>query len=125
MWETTSLGDSDLLWAATNFMGGIAGQREGVCGALSGGAIFLGLRHRVPAGNKQAADEARKKSVELARGLVDGFAREFGNIGCGRLIGIDFTDEAAVKRYRDSGEWMRKCNGYVKYVIEALYQMEA
>ena len=124
MWETTDLGSEDLLWAATNFVGGIASQREGVCGALSGASIFLGLYHRVPLSNKAQADKARNSAREKARELVLSFAREHGNIICGKLTGIDFYDTAALQRFRDSGEWMRKCVGYVQYVIKKLYELE-
>jgi len=124
MWETTDLGSEDLLWAATNFVGGIASQREGVCGALSGASIFLGLYHRVPLSNKAQADKARNSAREKARELVLSFAREHGNIICGKLTGIDFYDPAAMQRFRDSGEWMRRCVGYVQYVIKKLYELE-
>ncbi len=124
MWETSDLGNEELLWAATNFVGGIASQREGVCGALSGAAIFLGLHHRVSLSNKAQADKARTAARERARELVLSFTEEHGNIICGKLTGIDFYDSAALQRFRDSGEWMRKCVSYVQYVIKKLYELE-
>jgi len=124
MWETSDLGSEDLLWAATNFVGGIASRREAVCGVLSGAAIFLGLYYRVPLSNKEQADKARNAAREQARELVLSFTGEHGNIICGKLTGIDFNDSAALQRFRDSGEWMRKCVGYVQYVIKKLYELE-
>ncbi len=124
MWETSDLGNEDLLWSATNFVGGIASQREGVCGALSGASIFLGLHNRVPLANKALADKARNAAREQARELVLSFTREHGNIICEKLTGIDFADSASLQRFRDSGEWMRKCVGYVQYVIKKLYELE-
>lgn len=124
MWETTDLGSEDLLWAATNFVGGLASQREAVCGTLSGAAIFLGLHYRVPLSNKGQADKARNTARERARELVLSFTQEHGNIICGKLTGIDFNDLIASQHFRDSGEWMRKCVGYVQYVINKLYELE-
>lgn len=124
MWETTDLGSEDLLWAATNFVGGIASQREGICGALSGAAVFLGLQNRVPLSDKARADKARTIAREKTRDVVLAFNREYGNIICGKLTGIDSYDQTALQRFRDSGEWMRKCVGYIQFVIRKLYELE-
>jgi C_GCAxxG_C_C family probable redox protein len=125
MWEATELGSEDLLWATTNFMGGIAGQRECVCGVISGAAVYLGLRHRVPLTDKELADKARLVSRGQTRDIVLSFTREFGNITCGGLVGIDWNDPVAVQRYRESGQWMAKCIGYVQFIIRRLYELEA
>ena len=124
MWEATDLGSEDLLWATTNFVGGIASQRQGVCGAVSGAAVFLGLRHRVPLADKERADRARQTSREKAAGLVQGFSHEYGTIICGELLGVDFSDPVAVKRFRDSGLQREKCGGYLRSVIKLLYELE-
>jgi C_GCAxxG_C_C family probable redox protein len=124
MWEATDLGSEDLLWAATNLMGGIAGQRQAVCGAVSSAAVFLGLRHRVPIADKARADKARQVSREKAAGLVQNFARQHGTIICSDLLGIDFSDAAAVQRFRDSGQQREKCGSYLRSVIKMLYELE-
>jgi C_GCAxxG_C_C family probable redox protein len=124
MWEITDLGSEDLLWATTNFVGGIASQREGVCGALSGAAVFLGLRQRCSLNNKEQADRARTIAREQAREVVLSFTREYGNIICGKLVGVDFSDPIAAQRFRDSGERMNKCVAYVRFVIKKLYELE-
>ena len=124
MWETTDLGSEDLLWATTSFVGGIASQREGVCGALSGAAVFLGLRHRCPINIKEQADRARTIAREQTHEVVLSFTREYGNIICGKLTGIDMYDPTAIQRFRESGEWMNKCVAYVRFVIKKLYELE-
>jgi C_GCAxxG_C_C family probable redox protein len=124
MWERDQLGAGDLLWAATNFIGGIAGNRDAVCGAVSGASIYLGLRNRTPPEDKEKASKAREKSRLEAHRLVAGFRAEHGTIICGELLGIDFTDEAAAKRFRESGEQRRKCDSYVRSVITALFGMD-
>jgi len=124
MWEATDLGSEDLLWASTNFVGGIASQREAVCGAVSSAAVYLGLRHRCPLGNKKQADQARTIAREQARELVLSFSREKGDIICAKLTGIDVYDAVALQQFRESGDWMKKCVGYVQFVIKKLYELE-
>lgn len=124
MWETTELGSEDLLWATTNFVGGIAGQREGVCGAVSGAAVYLGLKHRCPLHNAEQAGKARMLAREQTRNLVLEFSREHGDIICGKLLGIDFSNPEAVQQFRDSGKWIQKCSGYVNFIITELYKLE-
>jgi C_GCAxxG_C_C family probable redox protein len=124
MWEITDLGSEDLLWATTNFVGGIASQREGVCGAISAAAVFLGLRHRCSLNNKEQADRARTIAREQARELVLSFSREKGDIICAKLTGININDPVAIQKFRESGDWMKKCVGYVQFVIKKLYELE-
>ena len=124
MWEATDLGSEDLLWASTNFLGGIASQREAVCGAVSSAAVYLGLRHRCPLNNKKQADQARTVAREQAREVVLSFSREKGDIICAKLTGIDVNDPVAIQKFRESGDWMKKCVSYVQFVIEKLYELE-
>jgi C_GCAxxG_C_C family probable redox protein len=124
MWETTDLGSEDLLWTTTNFVGGIASQREGVCGTVSAAAVYLGLRHRCALDNKEQANRARAIAREQAREVVLSFTREYGDIICGKLVATDFSDPIAAQRFRDSRERINKCVGYVRFVIEKLYELE-
>lgn len=124
MWEATDLGSEDLLWASTNFVGGIASQRQAVCGAVSSSAVFLGLRHRCPLNNKEQANRARIIAREQAHELVLSFSREKGDIICARLTGIDVNDPVAIQKFRESGDWMKKCVSYVQFVIKKLYELE-
>lgn len=124
MWESTGLGSEDLLWAGVPFMGGIAGQREAVCGAISASAIYLGLSHRVPLSDKSLAEQARLVAREDTRRIIASFKQEFGTIICQELLGIDFNDQVAVQRFQDSGQWREKCDRITRFVIEKLYEME-
>ncbi|MDD5288149.1 MAG: C-GCAxxG-C-C family protein [Dehalococcoidales bacterium] len=125
MWEATELGNEDLLWATIAFNGGIAGQQEAVCGAVSASAVYLGLRYRCPTVDKQLADIARRAARKDARKVVDSFASQFGTIICKKLLGIDFSDNEDVQRFRSSGEWQRKCDMFAQFIIEKLYELEA
>jgi C_GCAxxG_C_C family probable redox protein len=125
MWEATELGNEELLWAATTFNGGIAGQQEAVCGTVSASAVYLGLRYRCSVVDKQLADVARRTARKDARKLVDSFKDYFGTIICKQLLAVDFSDTEKVQRFRDSGEWQQKCNMFAQFIITKLYELEA
>jgi len=124
MWEAYELGDEDLLWAGTNFTGGIAGQQQAPCGAVSAAAVCLGLRHCCSLADKEKAEEARLSARREASELVRSFVEKFGTIICRDLLGFDFSDKEAARQFRESGMWKEKCDNYVQYVIEKLYELD-
>ncbi len=124
MWETSELGSEELLWAATAFNAGIAGQQRGPCGATSGAAVFLGLRHRCGSEDKQRAKQARESAREKARKLTKSFIDEFGALSCRELIGLDFSQPGVYRQFQESGIWKEKCDNYVQFAIEKLYELE-
>ncbi len=124
MWETQELGGEDLLWSSTAFSGGIGGQQQATCGAVSSSAVCLGLRHRCSLDDKEKADQGRDLARLEAFELVSSFREEFGNITCIDLLGFDFSQPDAYQRFRDSGIWREKCDNYIQFVIEKLYQLD-
>jgi len=124
MWEAYDWGNEDLLWASIAFNGGIAGQQQAPCGAVSSSAVVLGLRHRQPLADKEKAQQARLKAREEASKLVRDFSRKYGTIICRDLVGVDFSKPEEYQRFRDSGIAREKCDKYVQFVIERLYEME-
>lgn len=124
MWEAYPLGGEDLLWASIAFNGGIAGQQQAPCGAVSSAAVCLGLRHRCSLADKDGAEEARQKARQDASEVVKSFTEKFGTIVCRDLLGFDFTDTEAARRFRESGMWKEKCDTYVQFTIEKLYELE-
>ena len=124
MWEAYGLENEDFLWAGTVFQGGIAGYQQAPCGALSAGALVLGLRHRCPPADKKAAGRARKAAYDDARELVGSFIEKFGEISCIGLTGLDLSDEKARERAREQGVFEDKCEKYVPFVLEKLYELE-
>lgn len=124
MWEAYGMTDEAFLWAAIPFLSGINGRQKAPCGAVSASAVVLGLRHRTPLADKQAAKTARTLIRDQAAKVVDAFERQFGDITCRNLLEIDFSQEGEYKRFRKSGIWQDKCNNYVKYIIEQLYALE-
>ena len=125
MWETNELGSEDLLWAATAFNGGIGGQQRATCGAVSAATVYLGLRARCSLGEAERANQARQNARRDANELVKSFAEKFADIICLNLLGIDFSQPGAYRQFQESGIWKEKCNNYVQFVVEKLYELDA
>ena len=121
MWEANGKGDDAMLWAGTNFFGGISRHREGICGAVSAMAVYLGFRFRSNSEDKTEADEAKVKARAEADRLVQEFKDSYGSIICQELLDIPDTVEEDVQRYLRSEKRKEQCNGYVRFVVEQLF----
>jgi C_GCAxxG_C_C family probable redox protein len=124
MWEAYGLGNEDLLWSCIAFTGGIGGQQQSPCGAVSAGAVCLGLQHRCPLEDKQKAKQARFDIRKDAHELVSSFTERFGSIMCLDLVGTDFSQPGGYQQFLDSGLWKDKCDNYVQFIIEKLYELD-
>lgn len=124
MWEKYELGNEDFLWTCIPFMGGISGQQQAPCGAVTAGSIALGLRHKCSISDKEKADAARKTIRNCAEELVKSFNETFGGLSCMEVVGIDFSKPGAYKEFLASGVWKDRCVKYVEFVIEKLYEFE-
>lgn len=82
---------------ATAFGGGICG-RQGLCGALTGALMVIGLRlgRRVPGDDKAPANQAGKAFLQWAE-------VEFPSLECRTLTSVDFSDPAQNARFREPG----------------------
>lgn len=116
--------NEDILWTCIAFNGGIAGQQSAPCGAVSASTVCVGLRHRCPLAEKQRAKQERLDAREDASHLVRTFIERFGTIVCRDLIGLDFSKPEAYRAFQESGIWKDKCNKYVQFVIEKLYELD-
>lgn len=124
MWEAYRLENQDFLWATTAFMGGISGQQQAPCGAVSASAVCIGLRNRSSLSNEEAAKLGRKKARYYAAKLVADFKYRFGDITCIGLLGIDFSKPDEYQRFLKSDVWKETCDTYIQFVIEKLYEYE-
>ena len=124
MWEAYDLQNEDFLWAGIPFLGGIGGYQNAPCGVVSASAVCLGLRHRRPLKDKVPAKQARHAIRAFSAKIVTEFNRQFGNITCRELIGMDFSKPGEYQRFLDSGVWKDKCEQYVAFMIDKLYELE-
>lgn len=124
MWEAYGLANEALLWSGIAFTGGIGGQQQAPCGAISGSIICIGLRHHNYATDKQSAKQARLDARQQAAALIKSFTEKFGSIVCLDLVGIDFSKPGEYQRFQESGISKEKCDRYVQFVIEKLYEVD-
>ena len=116
--------NEDFLWAGIPFMGGISGQQQAPCGGISASAISLGFRYRCSLLDKGEAKKARNTARYFAGKLVGDFNKKFGDITCGRLLSIDFSKPGEYQKFIESGMWKDKCEKYIQFIIEKLYEFE-
>ena len=124
MWESYGLDNEDILWSCIAFNGGIAGQQSAPCGAVSASTVCLGLSHRCPLADKQRAKQERLDAREDASQLVRSFMERFGAITCRDLLGLDFSKPEVYRAFQESGTWKEKCNKYVEFCVEKLYELD-
>lgn len=124
MWEAYALGNEDFLWAGVPFLGGIGGFQNAPCGVISASAVCLGLRHRSPLSDKEKSKQARHAIRAFSARIVSEFNQHFGDITCQGLIKMDFSKPGVYKQFQDSGIWKDKCEKYVGFMIDKLYEFE-
>jgi hypothetical protein len=124
MWEAYNLGNEDFLWAGVPFMAGISGEQQAPCGAVSASVISIGLRHRCSLADKEKVKQARNAARQDASKLVRDFTKQFGDITCRGLLGLDFSKPGEYQKFLESGVWKDTCEKYVQYAIEKLYEFE-
>jgi C_GCAxxG_C_C family probable redox protein len=93
-------------------MGGGLGHTGGACGAVTGGAMAVGLATTL----KKFRDHSQEKqwANAIVAEFVDAFGREFNYIECSRLLNLDLRSPAAMDRYRDGG-CKERCAHFVNF----------
>lgn len=124
MWEAYELGNEDYLWTCIAFMGGIGGHQQAPCGAVSASAVCLGLRYRCSLAEKERVKQSRLAVRQNASELVKSFTDKFGTITCRDLLGLDLSRPDGYREFVESGIWKEKCDKYVEFVIEKLYEFD-
>lgn len=104
---------------ALAFGGGI-GHAGDVCGAVTAGAIAIGLLcgDRIP-----DLQEAKLRARELALPFYRDFEAEFGQVDCRSLIDLDISTDEGFARYRESTLKTDRCTRYVKYAVDRLWSV--
>ena len=113
------LGDEEALRIATAFGGGM-GRTGGVCGAVSGACMVLGLRSDM----RRPEDKAAKES---AYGRMQEFSRRFharhGDTSCAGLLGVDLRTGEGMQAARDRKLFATRCNDLIRSSVEILEDM--
>jgi C_GCAxxG_C_C family probable redox protein len=97
--EASGFNNDELAKASSGFAGGIGGMQS-VCGALTGGALALGLKYGRDVsyldGPAEAALKKQEESIEQVARLVKWFEREFGSIICLELRKLHMGTELSL-----------------------------
>ena len=90
------------------FGGGIA-QQGGICGAVSGAFLVIGLKH----GRTNADDDAAKmKTYALVEAFMDRFQSAHGSTVCRELLGVDISTPAGLEEGEDKGLFDSFCRTF-------------
>jgi len=102
--------------AAMALNGGVA-YGGGVCGAITGAALAVGML-----AERRIDDHARAKVVarEVIAALVDRFGEEHGAIDCRDLIGIDLRAPGGHEAFIAGGAWRDGCMRQIEFVVGRL-----
>jgi len=109
----------ECLKAACAFGAGM-GRMQGVCGAVTGAFMALGMKY----GSSTEGEEWKK---QLTYRQVQEFVRKFeilhGSIICRNLLGCDISTDEGLKFAKESGLFAIKCRKYVMDSVEILESM--
>jgi len=94
---------------ATGFCSGL-GRTGGLCGAISGAILALGL-----AAGRDSANESVDPVYGLVREVLERFEAEFGSTTCMELTGCDLGTDEGQREFRER----RQHEPCAKYVGEA------
>jgi len=96
-------------------MGGGVGHTGHVCGAVTGGAMAIGLL----AVRKHLPDHVAEKlwANEIVTELIDAFHREFDAVDCQDLIGMDWRAADWLEQYNARG-CKTSCTRFVRFAAD-------
>lgn len=103
----------DQLYRLSMAFGGGMGHTNGICGAISGGLMVLGLKL-----NKQEFN--KEKTYTATRHLMDEFITRNGTRDCEKLIGVDLMTEEGKLRFKEENIKKNVCEKCIADVIEIL-----
>ena len=90
-----------------------------ICGALFGGAIFLGYKSGMDLDTApELESEGRKGAIAGVKKLFGGFAERFGETDCHALTGCDWSKKEDIKRYYREEVYKDACFRQFEYVVE-------
>ena len=101
--DLTDMSADDLEIITQSLGTGIGASMEGTCGAITGGAIIIGLMNK---------DTGRSQAMKETRGLIAGFVSQNGAVTCKELKGINTGC-----MLRSCEDCIRDVCGYIEYLV--------
>jgi C_GCAxxG_C_C family probable redox protein len=93
---------------ATPFGGGI-GHSGGMCGAVAGGILAIGLVRGIAVYDK----EKKEACYGLANMFLQRFSEEHGSLTCPGLLGLNIGDQESLQEARDQKLFKNLCPQFV------------
>jgi len=117
----TGVPEEVILRAATGFGAG-AGRTGGMCGAVSGAVLAIGLLSGSTGADEK---EAKDRTYAVTREFVARFVRRNGTVSCTGLLGCDISTDEGLARAREQNLTRTLCPCYVKDAVEILEEVLA
>jgi C_GCAxxG_C_C family probable redox protein len=114
------LPDEDVSSQAMAFNGGIA-YSGGMCGALTGAAMALGLLAEQRCGDHKLAKSLTRTALLSIR---SDFLNTFGSDQCSDLIDYDISIPSEHDRFIASGDWKINCMRQIEFVVTRLAELK-
>jgi C_GCAxxG_C_C family probable redox protein len=105
--------EKEPLYKLAMAFGGGMGHSNGICGALSGGLMVLGLKH-----NTRQFD--KEKTYAQTRYLMDEFIKRNGSRDCEKLIGVDLMTEEGRMKFKEENIKKNVCEKCIADVIDII-----
>jgi C_GCAxxG_C_C family probable redox protein len=114
--EELGLDQKQAFGVAAAFGGGIA-RTGGMCGALNGALMVLGLKYGMTSVEHK---EAKIRTYEIAQEFVRRFGVQNGAITCRDLLGYDIFTPEGQQQIKELDLHTRVCNGLLIHAVELL-----
>lgn len=110
--------DPDLCVRIASAFGGGIGHTQGICGAVTGAIMVIGLKH-----GKGTAERDRRDHINaLARQFIEEFKKRNGGVMCRRLLDFDISTDEGLFEARQRGLFVL-CAGFIRTAAEILERM--
>ncbi len=117
--DRCAIDEATAMRVATGFGGGM-GRMGGVCGAVTGAYMVLGLTR----GMRKAEDaEAKAKTYGLVREFTENFHARNGTSICRELLGVDLSTDEGMRLAREKDLFATRCNALIGDAVEILESM--
>jgi C_GCAxxG_C_C family probable redox protein len=100
--------------------GGGMGHIGGICGAVTGGIMLIGLKYGK---SKDSDNESKEKTYKLVKEYTGKFKNEFDSINCTELVKYDLTKEEEIVKARNAGVFKEICPLLVKRSVELIEEI--
>lgn len=115
--EVHGLKDASIPRIATGFCGGIS-RTDGMCGALAGGIMALGLLT-----GRSTPQDSKTRCYALVHELVERFRREFGSTRCTDLLGCDLSTVEGSRCFQEKGLMEEICAPVIRRAADLVEEV--